>query len=157
MNKTTLLSYSVVILLVLNLALVSFLVFGKSQPEHRSAKGHKRLKDGPKQEIIAQLNLDEEQQAAYTILIEAHKRDIDQHGVKIQTAKQKIFELLKAEDHSPKDALIATISHHQIQIEEIHFQHFLDLKGLCKPDQIDDFNALTGELGRLFSPKRRKP
>jgi periplasmic protein CpxP/Spy len=44
-----------------------------------------------------------------------------------------------------------------MQIEAIHFQHFNDIKKLCKGEQIQAFNALTADLAMYFSKKPNKP
>ena len=39
----------------------------------------------------------------------------------------------------------------QKEIEKTHFQHFLEIKALCRPEQIEDFNLLSEELARIFA------
>lgn len=158
MNKTKLLSISVVALLVMNLALMAFLMFGRPSPKHpRGGPPPQKERSGPKGMIIAKLSLDDGQQASYQLLIDAHKKSIKEQQTKIMEDKNHLFSLLKSDDLSQKDNIIAKISLTQAAIENTHFQHFLDLKGLCRPDQIDDFNALTEELAVLFpGPGKKK-
>jgi periplasmic protein CpxP/Spy len=42
----------------------------------------------------------------------------------------------------------------QKKIEAVHYNHFKEIKKLCKPDQAEYFESLTGELADFFSPER---
>ncbi|MDN3675870.1 hypothetical protein QWY90_00745 [Flavobacterium paronense] len=42
-------------------------------------------------------------------------------------------------------------------MKKTHFKHFVDIKKLCHKDQMEDFNELTEDLGRIFAPKPRRP
>ena len=43
----------------------------------------------------------------------------------------------------------------QKQVESVHYAHFMDIKKICRPDQLSDFDKLTKELSRLFSRNAR--
>ncbi|MBS1534651.1 MAG: periplasmic heavy metal sensor [Bacteroidetes bacterium] len=150
MNKVKLLSWLVGILVLLNVAILFFVVGrppmfpnGPHLPEH----------GGPKRLIIEKLHFDQIQKQAYEKLIRAHRSKIDSLDREIRFCKNELYGLLQDNptDAVAKNKLIAKLGQLQTQIEQTHFEHFADIKKLCHPDQISDYNALTTELAALFS------
>ena len=58
-------------------------------------------------------------------------------------------------DSVQKDRLFLKLADLQKQIETTHFNHFIDIKKLCKKEQLSDYENLTEELSKLFSHPRR--
>jgi hypothetical protein len=56
-----------------------------------------------------------------------------------------------------KDSLENKLGELQRQIETVHYNHFTDIKKLCKPEQLENFNALTHDLAKFFAPERNLP
>jgi Spy/CpxP family protein refolding chaperone len=156
MEKTKLLTITVIGLLLLNFATLGFLFIS-------GTKGHKPPHDipegrhEPKEIIIERLHFDANQQKEYGQLIEWHRRKIRQLEDSIRVSKNELYMLFNNDivDEKAKVTLINEIALFQKQIEATHFKHFEDIKKLCKPEQQVYFNELTEELGRLFS--RNKP
>ena len=157
MNKTKLLTLSVILLIALNFGILGFIVFSK--PEAQTFEMQHFSKSGPKEVIIRELNFDEEQKISYQKLIDAHRFQISTIEYKIRNSKDELYLLLKdeKEDASSKTALIDSLAYFQKQIEVTHFKHFQDIRKLCKKEQLKNFNALTEKLSKLFSkgPKPR--
>lgn len=154
MEKTKLLTISVIGLLLLNFGTLGFLIIG--------GKGHRPPHEGrpePKTIIIDKLHFDANQQKQYAELIKWHRGEITKLDSNIREAKNELYsQLSKPETNvKTKDSLIAVINSNQKQIEETHFKHFEDIKKLCHKDQMDDFNELSEELGRIFVPKPHGP
>ncbi len=154
MKKTKLLTITVIGLLVLNFGTLGFLIL--------KGKGHRPpLEDRPqpKEIIIEKLHLDTQQQKDYDKLIEWHHGEINKLDSNIREAKNELYSQLSktVTNVKAKDSLIAVINSNQKQIEETHFKHFEDIKKLCHKDQMEDFNDLTEELGRIFAPKPHEP
>ena len=156
MEKTKLLTITVIGLLLLNFATLGFLFIS-------GTKGHKPPHDipegrhEPKEIIIERLHFDANQQKEYGQLIEWHRRKIRQLEDSIRVSKNELYMLLNDDkiDEKAKVTLINQIALFQKQIEATHFKHFEDIKKLCKPEQQVYFNELTEEFGRLFY--RNKP
>lgn len=156
MEKTKLLTITVIGLLLLNFATLGFLFIS-------GTKGHKPPHDipegrhEPKEIIIERLHFDANQQKEYGQLIEWHRGEIRQLEDSIRVSKNELYMLLNDDkiDEKAKVTLINEIALFQKQIEATHFKHFEDIKKLCKPEQQVYFNELTEELGRLFY--RNKP
>lgn len=151
MERTKLLTITVIGLLLLNLATLGFLFMN-------GPKGHRPTHGGrpePKEIIIEKLHFDANQQKEYDKLITWHHGEITRLDDAMRRAKNDLYSGLSKDriDAQAKDSLINVINSSQKQIEETHFKHFEDIKKLCHKDQMDDFNELTEELSRIFTPK----
>lgn len=146
MNKTKLLTYSVIALLLLNLATIGFML-PKPGERHRAT---------PREIIIKKLNFDENQQKEYEELISWHRSHIDELDAKIRVTKKELYAqlLVKESNLNTTDSLLTALSDCQKQIETTHFKHFKDIKKLCRKDQLNRFDALTEDLNKLFSDHR---
>ena len=111
------------------------------------------MQDGPKRIIVERLHLDAQQVAEYEKLIGQHQQEIADKQQEMGAAQKALFEELQSDDFPKKDSLLMVIGQLQQEMEEVHFQHFAGVKKLCKPDQLEAFNALTSELARFFSPE----
>ncbi len=150
MDKIKLLTYSVIALLLLNLATIGFVVLSKPGDRNRPE---------PREIIIEKLKFDENQKKEYEQLIYWHRSQIDELDEKtLETKKELYLQLLKNEvDTKTKDSLMNSLLKYQNQIENIHFKHFEDIKRLCRKDQLKNFEDLTKELSKIFSPPPKPP
>jgi periplasmic protein CpxP/Spy len=144
MSKTRFLVLAVGALVLLNLVTLGYLF----QDKLSSKQG------GPRKVIIERLGFDEKQAAAYDLLIEKHRSAIRQKETELAATRQSIYQLLKADDFSKKDSLTTLVGELQMAVEQIHFAHFQDIKGLCKPEQRASFDALADELATFFPGKK---
>lgn len=111
--------------------------------------------DRPKNIIIAKLKFNEQQVNSYQKLIDQHRKDIKENDAKILMLKNELYSLLNADNNNTKiDSLTTQIGNIQKQIEVVHFNHFLDIKALCKPEQLPNFNKLSKELTEIFNHKK---
>ena len=150
MEKTKLLTITVIGLLVLNLATLGFLFISGPKghkPPHDRTEGRQM----PREIIINRLHFDVNQQKDYDKIIQWHKGEIKRLDSEIREAKIGLYSQLKESqlDLKVKDSLIAVINTNQKQIETTHFKHFEEVKKLCNKDQLEDFNELTEELSVL--------
>lgn len=143
MNNNKFLKIAVVLLLILNVSTISIIVLNGGKPE------------GPKDEIIEKLKFDSEQIEIYELLIVKHRLAIKNNKEQNKETKVKLYNLLKGEDYSLKTSLIANLEKLNTEIEHLNFNHFVDIKEICNPEQRDDFNKLTEELGKLFEKSRK--
>lgn len=161
MSKIKLLSIAVIGLLLINIAIVSFLMFRKPPPflggrPPMSQEGRPSAQeDGPKNIIIDKLHFDKEQSAQYENLIEQHQTIMKSLNVSIKDAKNELYSSLTNENFTGKDSLIAKLGLLQKQVELTHYEHFAAIKKLCKPGQLENYALLTKELARFFAPARK--
>ncbi len=147
LTKTNFWRTAALVLLLLNVGLMVFFV----------ARPHLGRGEGPQKIIVERLHFDAQQAAAYQQLIQQHRADIRSKRQAMQEAKQQLYSILQGSDLSQKDSLTQRVGQLQVEMENIHFSHFQDIKNLCRGDQIEAFNALTGELAEFFAPPGRKP
>ncbi len=152
MYKIKLLTFSVIALIILNIAMLGFFIFSENKSEDF------RKKPKPREIIIRKLGFDKQQAKAYQELINWHRLNIDSLQEQIKNTKQNLYsELVKPEvDNKTKDSLVNKLANIQKEIESTHFKHFQDIKKLCKKEQLVRFSDLTTELAKIFSkPKPR--
>jgi len=155
MERTKLLTITVIGLLLLNFATLGFLFMSGPKghkPPHDSPEGRPE----PRAIIIERLHFDVNQQKEYDKIIQWHKGEIKRLDGNLRAAKNELYAQLKQPqvDIKIKDSLIAVINSNQKQIEATHFKHFEDIKKLCRKEQIEDYNDLTEELSRIFAPNK---
>lgn len=153
MEKSKLLTLSVIGLLVINMATLGFL-FLNGPRGNRPPHDDDRQK--PREIIIDKLHFDDNQQKEYNQIIKVNQDEVRRLDNNIRQTKQTLYSQLSEPEvnSKTKDSLVACITLYQKQIEETHFKHFEEIKKLCHPDQLDDYNDLTYELARIFAPNR---
>ena len=123
----------------------------------RSGERDVMTQDGPKNIIIERLHFDKEQIEQYEKLIDEHQSSIKTTRDSIRMTKNDLYQTLNNESFAGKDSLLVRLSVLQKQIELIHYNHFAQLKKLCKPGQLNAFNDLTKDLARFFAPPKKGP
>lgn len=149
MSKLKLLTIAVFFLLPINFLLVGFLFLRR--PPH--ARPLDRI--GPKNRIIEILHFEKDQVAQYEKLIGQHRTSIKLLTDRIQETRGSLYQTLQGEKATAKDSLINELGTLQKEIETIHYVHFIAIKRLCTPDQLDDFAKLTSDLADFFNPENR--
>jgi len=144
MSKATFISIIAGGLLLSNLLLAGFIVLRAPRPER-----HKQ----PREIIIERLHLDEGQTAAYGQLIQWHRSHIREADRQIMMLKNRLYRTLnEPAGQQEKDSLIKELGRMQMRIEQVNYQHFSDIRKICRDDQLKDYEALTTEIARLFAP-----
>lgn len=150
MNKTKVLVFAVIVLVALNFGILGFLFLSKNNDGPRGRKM-------PREIVIEKLHFNENQIEAYDKTIKIHQEDIRNLDDSIRSTKNELYQLLNSDtiDSVQKDSLFLKLANYQKQIENTHFNHFLEIKKLCKKVQLSDYENLTEELSKLFSHPRR--
>ncbi|MBE2288099.1 MAG: hypothetical protein IAE95_00995, partial [Chitinophagaceae bacterium] len=116
---------------------------------------HGKLHRGPRDLIIKRLRFGDEQVAKYDELIKWHRQEIDNADRRVIELKNTLYiGLTKAADTLQTDSIISEIALVRKHIEEVHYKHFRDIRALCKPDQLTEFDELTRDMASLFAPER---
>jgi periplasmic protein CpxP/Spy len=146
MNKNRFYQIVIVALLMLNIV---FLFLHFNRPDTPM---------GPQKIIIEKLHFDKSQIAQYEALILGHRELIVENEDKINEGKNSLYQQLNVQMDSLKvDSLSKNIADLQKKAEMINFKHFQDIKKICKPEQLPDFEKLVGELTILFAKKKSRP
>jgi periplasmic protein CpxP/Spy len=153
MGKLKLLSIAVIGLLVMNLCIVGFLFLRK--PPLPPEGGAPFANETPKKKIIELLYFDKEQVTQYEELIQQHRESIKSLRDSLREAKSNLYHKLKEGNDTDKDSLINELGTLQEKIEAVHYNHFVEIKKLCRPDQLGNFNTLTGALADFLIWKEK--
>ena len=159
MERTKLLTFAVIGLLLLNLLTISFLVL-KSNPLLRPDQPFKQPGgEGPARLIIDRLHFDEQQQQQYLEMARQHHDQTERLNVKSVQLFQDYYSLLTAAklDSAKANLLSRQIADIQRQIARLNFTHFQAIKSLCRPNQQVYFTQLVGDLARLFGRQQQPP
>lgn len=144
MNKLTLLKIISVLLLIVNLGMAGFILM-----QRKAHPGPDKLKF----RVIEALKFDPEQVKQYEALILAHRDSMRKGNDAISQLKKELYAQLNGTQQAAvTDSLIAQIGAVQNRIEHNHYEHFLKIRSLCRPDQQANFEALSNELSTYFRP-----
>lgn len=131
-------------LLLTNILLVVFIMRPKGGPPHKRPM--------PREIIIERLHFNEAQIQQYETLIQQHRKQITEKERGMMDLKNQLYaQLSDNQPHNNTDSLASAIGSIQHDIELIHHGHFADIKKLCTPEQMNDFNELVSELAQMFS------
>lgn len=150
MNKTKVLGFAVIALSLLNICILGFLFFSKDDD---GPKGRRM----PREIVIDKLHFDKNQIKEYDKIIKKHRQSIKITDDSIRTTRNELYQLLNADsiDFVKRDSLYLKFASFQKQIETTHFNHFIEIKNICKQEQILDFKILTEELSKIFNNGRK--
>lgn len=151
MSKQRVLIISVWALILLNIGVVLFFTLNK--PPHPGMHGGTR----PFEVISDRLDFDDTQKESFEKLIEDHKSTIHAYDDSIRMAKDGLMSLLKSDMKGLPRNYQDKIAQYQAKIEQAHFNHFVEIKNLCRPDQLPKFDAMIDELPMMFGPKPPHP
>ncbi|NQV36477.1 MAG: hypothetical protein HQ509_00540 [Candidatus Marinimicrobia bacterium] len=100
-----------------------------------------------------ELGFNEGQIGKYLILRQLHREQISNLDNEIRDLKRQMFDEVLQNNSPPtlSDSLLSITLEKQGQIELLTYQHLLDLKKLCGPEQQDKLQMLLHELFRSKS------
>lgn len=140
----------VVVLVIMNVGTLFMLWIGK--PPHPPRKGG-MVPPGQEQARLEQLlkvelGFDERQVKQYLKLRHDHHQQAQMLHKDISELKRQMFDQVFQDEPRPvlSDSLLKLVQSKQADLEEITFQHFLDLKKLCKPEQQNKLKLLLDEF-----------
>jgi len=151
MSKLKIVSLLVIVMLLVNIGIISYIIWIKND---NPLSAQKKM---PREIVIEKLGFNQEQIVAYDITIKRHQNAIRTLDDSIRNKKNQLYSRLKknALEIDKNDPLVIELGNYQKQIETTHFNHFIEIKNICKPEQLDNFNSLTSELSKIFSGKRK--
>lgn len=155
MNKTKFLTVLVVLLLTLN-AITLYFIWGK-----RSDANHRGGGRTSSEYISKKLNLDPIQQEQLKSLRNKHKLELDSLRKEDKALQEAKTQLLKdgVTDSLQLDSIFSLAAMNKKKFEMAFHTHFMQIRALCRPDQLKLFNETLDEMNkrRWQSPGDRKP
>ena len=153
MNKTKTLSILVGILVVLNIALLVFLLFGRAKGPKRG--GH-HGKGKPSRFIQKTFDFDEKQMAQFDQSKESHFENLRELHSELSQLSESFYLIDRNEDSSKSDSLMSEINSLNQEIYMRNLKHFEEVRSICTPDQVDGMEAFIKELVKRQRGKRGK-
>ena len=148
--------FTVIFLALINLSTLTLLWIGRPEgPKPQRGPVNPAEKQNRIQHILKQeLGFDETQVEQYLKLREKHRKVTRQLEVEIQELKREMFDEVLKENPQPilSDSLLTLIQTKQSKFEHLTFQHFLDLRNLCGPEQQQKLKLLMHEVFRQGPP-----
>jgi hypothetical protein len=153
MKNNKILSFAVVLLLLVNIALVIFMVKGKKRAPHR--------KDGrePFEMMVKELEMTDQQQTDYKSQKDDHFKSLRPVVDSLRSARTVYFDLVKdpAFNDSLADKYNKIILDQQATINKMTLAHFRSVRNIFTPVQqpkFDDFLKKMVQRKRDSSAKR---
>lgn len=153
MNKIKVLTFSVIALVILNLAMIIFFMVIKPRE-------FKNIRNGSRLLIIEKLHFDEPQKKEFRVLIEKHIKKIKSYESEILSTKEALYLQLSQPkiDLKATDSLINVLGNMQKKVETARFEHFKAIESICNTaQQKEDFNNLTIELAEKIGEPNPNP
>ncbi len=104
-----------------------------------------------------ELGFDQRQIDQFQRLQKAHRDQVRVLQDEIQQLKKQMFDAVLCDNPQPtlSDSLLILTQEKQAEIERLTFQHFVDLKKLCSPEQQDKLQLLIHDMFRRQPPPPR--
>jgi len=140
MTKNRFYIFIIIGLLISNILLVAFVL--SRRPPHHS---------GPRDLIIERLHFNEKQVQQYDALIQKHRTQITEKEHRMMNLKTQYYSLLKNNSQKDGDSLVRQIGRISVETEKINFRHFQEIRKICYPGQIKNFDRLIEDFESLFA------
>lgn len=110
-----------------------------------------------KQQVIEQLHFDEQQIEAYGKLVQEH-RILMVRLEELKGEKMAVyFNQLNQSDSSNAADLMNDIKMLEQQRIEVTYDHFADIKALCRPEQLADFETVLQKAMQMLANRNGDP
>lgn len=139
MNKQRILTIAVVILVIMNIATLSFIWISEN-PEHQ----HRKKKKRPDVEryLTRKLNLSAEQAEAFKIARGKHFEHTDDLMRSLRDDRQMLSQMLSNSDTTEQNELMLAIAEKNAKLEKLNFIHLQNLRGICTAEQKQKFDSV---------------
>ncbi len=136
-----------------NLIIIAVLVLSNAALAWMLLRKPGRGRPEPREQIIRMLHFDDKQVQQYDSLIALHRSDIRELDRKIRDTRIQLYaSLAGGSDSTLRDSLSREVGQLHSSVEQTHYRHFEQIRGLCHADQMEAFGKLSRELARMFSP-----
>jgi hypothetical protein len=113
----------------------------------------KRLPPRPREVIITELNLTDNQVLRYDQLIQKHQRDLRAIDGDLLHSKTALYNKVLVQGSTINDTAFLAINQVYQRLEKAHVDHFLRLKEILTKSQKKKYDALVPKLAHFFRPK----
>jgi len=154
-SNTKILTIAVILLLLVNIAMIVFMIRGRGHHDVRREGG----KGGPFEMLAKELNMTEQQKAEHQRLRDEYFATVRPLFDSIRKAKQAFFGLAKETNVSDSlmDSYLNRIAEKQSVVDKITLAHFRKVRDLYKGDQQKKYDEFVQKMmQRQGGPGGRK-
>jgi len=152
MESTKFLKLTIIILLLVNIATLIFM-----WSNHKRHGGHMPPPPhggaGAFEFLAEELKLDAAQIKQFDEMRTRHHENVRNVQEKSRDLHHRFFDLLATSDSSAAVQLADSMAQIQKQIELLTFDHFKQVRAICKPDQQKKFDKVINEALHMMAPK----
>jgi len=144
---------SISVLVILNLVLIGFITTSAFDKRERNRKSS----DDRRAEYIAKkLGFSDTQKEAYDSLNTQHRDATDELQRVINDKRREVFSLTREENNSPEvaDSLTSEIGRLVSKMELRTYDHVLNVRALCTPEQLETLDSLVQAMIKSRRPKK---
>lgn len=154
-NRSKVYLLIIVILLITNITLLSFLLMNKNKPHSKRPDRVTMISGFLKNEI----GFDSAQVAQYISLSNSHKENMKKLFDSLRSSKDKQFTRLAAGNFSDStmDAVASQSATNQKMVEMLMFNHLKNIRNICKPNQLAAFDSLFARILNKKMPTSSSP
>ena len=145
MSKTKFLTILVVLLLILNAVTLYFLVGNKPAPK-KKPNGNSSYSEY----MSKKLNFDTVQFQQLKALRDNHKKELDSLRKEDRQVQEAKTQMLKegVTDSARLDSIFTLAAANKKKFELAFHKHFMQIRALCRPDQLPLFNQTLDEMNK---------
>ncbi|MCC7464691.1 MAG: periplasmic heavy metal sensor [Saprospiraceae bacterium] len=149
MQTLTFYKIAVVTLLLLNVGTLTFLWVNRP-PNPREA--------GPFQFLVRATGMDEAQQEVYDQLRMEHRATLETYRNQNKQVREAMFRLMATKEaDAPEVQMLAdSLGALRAKEERFTYEHFRQVRALCRPDQLQRFDAAIEEAMQSMGPPDRR-
>jgi protein CpxP len=149
---------ALLLLLVLNTSLLVMLLLKHPGPPP-PPENPPFAQGGPREFLVHELKMDSPQIRNYDTLIKFHHANMDFIQKDIRVHRDSLIDQLgnPAFDSSQVNAIADRIGKDQSQIERNNFEHFRQVRSLCRPEQQLKFDSIIHDALRMMGPPQGPP
>lgn len=146
-KEQTFASIAIGVLVILNIGLVSFIMYPKYDNDRQ--RGHEGKGSNLIEFISTELNFSEDQRAQLTELAKAHRSRIQNLQPLVDQKREQMFNLMKQGKDDTTEALTLAeeIGTAVAEIESNNYTFFYSIRALCTDDQKGNFDELLKKIG----------
>jgi protein CpxP len=148
MQTLTFYKIAVLVLLLLNMGTLTFLWVNRP-PDPREA--------GPFQFLVRATEMDEAQQETYHQLRMEHRNALETYRSQNRQLREAMFQLLATREANSAEVQMLADSLGALRTKEelFTYEHFRQVRAICRPDQLQRFDAAIGEAVQSMGPPHR--
>ena len=152
MRKTKFLSIVIIALVVINAGTLAYLFL--VQKDNHQHPPHKMGKGGVIEYIFEKLQFDDEQQANFKELRKEHHHKMKSIHGQLEKTRNKYFDGLKTNtiDTAESRRLQNEVGKLLGQLHGATFEHFTQVRQLCRPEQQKLFDGFINDILRAMAP-----